>query len=67
MNPEEKDKLLTELKRYIGESIDLSKDFSDEEIRESYQMRYLKDQKNYISVSAKKKNNRCYFQLNEKA
>ncbi len=55
MNPEEKDKLLTELKRYIGESIDLSKDFSDEEIREIISNAVFERSKElYLSIGEKK-------------
>ena len=55
MNPEEKDKLLTELKRYIGESIDLSKDFSDEEIREIISNTVFEKSKElYLSIGEKK-------------
>ena len=54
MQLEEKNKLIIEIRNQVNESIDLSKDFSDEEIRELITtVVFEKSKESYLSVSEK--------------
>lgn len=55
MQLEEKDKLINEIRRQVNDSIDLRKDFSDEEIRELItNIVFQRSKDYYLSVSEKK-------------
>jgi pilus assembly protein CpaF len=55
MHAEEKNKLISEVRKQVSENIDLRKDFTDEEIREAISgVVFEKSREYYLSVSEKK-------------